>query len=62
MILFSQRLKFEKIFNEWCKEIGIAKDPKNVVAFLSIRGLINEEEFLKFLSSTNSTEVTGNND
>jgi hypothetical protein len=59
MILFSQRLKLEKIFDKWCKENCVRNCPINLVAFLDIRGLINEEKFLEFL---NSTEVTENND
>ncbi len=59
MLIFSQRLKLEKIFNKWCEENGVRNCPQNVVAFLDIRGLINEKKFLEFL---NSTEVTENND
>ena len=64
MTVFSQRLKMEALFNKWCEENGIVKRPQNVIAFLDINGLIDEEKFHEFLKehSTDGHAVWNNND
>lgn len=51
MLWFSHRLKLEKLFEKWCLENNAKNCPQNVVAFLQIRHLIDEEKCLKFLKS-----------
>lgn len=51
MIWFSHRLRLEKLFEKWCLENNAKNCPQNVVAFLQIHHLIDEEKCLKFLKS-----------
>lgn len=50
MLLFSQRKKLEELFIKWAKENGAATSPMNVVAFLQINNLLNEDRVFEFLS------------
>lgn len=50
MIFFSQRKKLEELFLKWAKENGAATSPMNVVAFLQINNLLNEEKIREFLA------------
>ena len=43
MIWFSQRKMIEEAFNEWADKNGIAKVPNAVVAFLEIKGCLDED-------------------
>lgn len=43
MIWFTQRLNIERAFNAWAEENGVAKVPNAVVAFLEIKGLLDED-------------------
>ena len=43
MIWFTQRKMIEKAFNEWAEENGVTKVPNAVVAFLQIKGCLDEE-------------------
>ena len=49
MIFFSQRLQIEDMFDEWRKEKGISNFPSAVIAFLQIKGWLNEEQISKDL-------------
>ena len=51
MIWFSHRLKFEKLFEKWCLENNAKNCPQNMMAFLDIKNLINEEKCLEFLKN-----------
>lgn len=43
MIWFIQRKMIEDAFNEWADENGVAKVPNAVVAFLEIKGCLDED-------------------
>lgn len=43
MIWFTQRKMIEEAFNEWAEENGVAKVPNAVVAFLEIKGCLDED-------------------
>ena len=43
MIWFTQRKMIEEAFNEWADEHGVAKVPNAVVAFLEIKGCLDED-------------------
>lgn len=49
MIHFSERLKFNILFDEWCSKNNALSCPMNVIAFLQSNGLITEERFKHFL-------------
>ena len=42
MIWFSQRKMIEDAFNEWAAVNGVAKVPNAVVAFLQLKGCLDE--------------------
>lgn len=56
MLIFSKRLALEKLFLKWAKENGAATTPLNVVTFLQINGLLNEERTEEFLTEQESTK------
>lgn len=43
---FSARLWAEKEFIKWCEENGAAKSVSSMLAFLAIRGLVNEDRLM----------------
>lgn len=43
MIWFTQRKMIEEAFNVWADENGVAKVPNAVVAFLEIKGCLDED-------------------
>lgn len=43
MIWFTQRMMIEEAFNAWADENGVAKFPNAVVAFLEIKGCLDED-------------------
>ena len=46
----SKRMKLAREFDEWAKANGVdAKSPFNVITYLQIEGLLNEEKALEFL-------------
>ena len=49
MLLFSQRLKLQDLYLEWCKKNNVADTPLSVVTFLHINDLIDDERANKFL-------------
>ena len=49
MLLFSQRLKLQDLYLEWCKKNNTADTPLSVVTFLHINGLIDDGKANKFL-------------
>lgn len=49
MIHFSDRLKFNALFSEWCSKNNALDCPINVIVFLQSNGLITEERFRQFL-------------
>ena len=51
MIYFSQRKKLAQLFEEHRKKDNgiIANCPENVIAFLSSKGLLNEEKTIEYL-------------
>lgn len=51
MTWFSQRLKLQDVYSEWCKENNIADCPMSVIAFLDTNGMINEDGVLEYLRS-----------
>lgn len=44
MILFSDRMKIERLFIEWCEENGVAQMPNSLVAFMQTKGWLNEDK------------------
>lgn len=57
LLLFSQRKKLARLFEEWRSEsndgVVAANCPENVVAFLFIKGLLNEEKTIEYLKTHN---------
>ena len=51
VLVFSDRQKLENLFVNWCKENDAAECSLNVVTFLHINGLINEEKALEFIKN-----------
>ena len=49
MLLFSQRLKLQDLYLEWCEKNNVADTPLSVVTFLHINDLIDDEKANKFL-------------
>lgn len=49
MIHFSERLKFNVLYNKWCSENNVLDCPMSVIVFLQSNGLITEERFKQFL-------------
>lgn len=43
MVWFSQRMEIERRFLAWCEENGVAVKPNSLVAFMEIKGWLNEE-------------------
>lgn len=56
MLLFSERRKLARLFDDWRArgEGGVtpANCPENVIAFLCSKGLINEEKAKEYLNTT----------
>lgn len=48
-IFFSQRLKIEKLFDAWCEEKHILRVPQSMVAYMQIRGWLNEDKIMEDL-------------
>ena len=49
MLYHIHRKKLGDLFLKWCKDTGAANVPMNVVAFLQLKGLINEDAALQFI-------------
>lgn len=49
MIGFGHRVKLEKMYHEWLKENGVFDRPVSIIAFLQLKGLLNEDKVLEFL-------------
>ena len=43
MIFYSQRMKIEQMFYQWCEENGVARKPNSLVAFMQFKGWLDEE-------------------
>jgi hypothetical protein len=46
MILYSDRLKIERMFYDWCKEHQAAIVPSNLVSYMHMNGWLNDEKIL----------------
>jgi hypothetical protein len=44
MLLFSQRLKLQNLYLQWCERNQVADTPFSVITFLYGNDLINEEK------------------
>ncbi len=44
MLLFSQRLKLQSLYLEWCARNNVADTPLSVITFLYSNDLIDEEK------------------
>ena len=49
MLFFKHRMKIERMFLKWCKDNGIMDVPNSVVAFMQIKGWLNEDKILEDL-------------
>ena len=50
LLLFSKRHKLAKMFEKWCKENNVdVKDSTNMVTWLHMNNLLNDEEVEKFI-------------
>ena len=49
MLLYSHRLKIERMFYDWCKEHQAAIVPNNLVAYMHMNGWLNDEKILEDL-------------
>lgn len=54
MLLFSDRLKLEKMYYEWIEGIGKTDVPINVIAFLQAKELIKEHKAREMLNEVNN--------
>lgn len=60
MLYYTHRKKLGDLFLKWCKDTGAANRPMNVVAFLQIKGLINEDAALEFIKDAEPVDVNSN--
>lgn len=50
MIWFSQRQRLVNCFENWCRNEGLVQSATNLVAFLMLNGLLDEDKTLEFLN------------
>lgn len=50
LLLFSYRMKIERLFLEWCEENGVKNVPNSLVAFMHLKGWLNVEKIIGDLS------------
>lgn len=61
MLLFSQRKKLALLYEDWCREEGVAITPQTVIDFLTLQGLICEEKAKEFINKGKEKEVSNEN-
>jgi hypothetical protein len=49
MLLFSQRLKLQSLYLQWCKRNNVADTPFSVITFLHSNSLIDDEAANRYL-------------
>ncbi len=50
LLLYSKRHKLAKLFKKWCEENNVdEKDTTNMITWLHLNGLLNDEKVIKFL-------------
>lgn len=49
MLLFSQRLKLQSLYLEWCKRNNVTDTPFSVITFLHSNSLIDDEAANRYL-------------
>lgn len=57
MLFFSERKELARKFREWAKENNALDCAENVIAFLSTKGLINEEKINSLQESEGKNEI-----
>lgn len=50
MLWFSNRRKVERLYYEWAHKNGVADTPMSLIAFMQIKGWLNEEKILEDIS------------
>lgn len=50
MLYYNKRVELCRRFLEWANENGNARTEENMIAFLVIKGLINEDKAIAYLS------------
>jgi len=55
---FSQRIALNQRFLEWAEKNGAAQTGENMVAFLAIKELINEDKAISYLNSKDAPAVS----
>ena len=51
MTWFSQRLKLQEVYTEWCKENNVLDCAMSVITFLDTNGMVDEDGVLDYLRS-----------
>lgn len=51
MTWFSQRLKLQDVYSDWCKENKVEECMMSMIVFLEVNGMINEDGVLEYLRS-----------
>ena len=47
MLWFNNRKKVETLYYEWIQKNGVADTPMSLIAFMQIKGWLNEEKILE---------------
>lgn len=50
MLWFNNRRKVEALYYEWIQKNGVADTPMSLIAFMQIKGWLNEEKILEEIS------------
>lgn len=57
-LLFSERIKIEVIFNEWCDLRNVMKVPNSLVALMESMGWLNTEKIKDDLKKVHMVDLT----
>lgn len=56
MILYSNRMKIERLFLAWCKENRVAPAPSTLVAYMQAHGWLRDGIILEDLKEMEATQ------